>query len=60
MTKAHHVVIQVSQDDPAVINLALNNADNMKKFYESKGQAVEIEFVAFGGGLKMCAATPHL
>jgi len=53
MTKAHHVVIQVSQDDPAVMNLALNNADNLKKFYESKGQAVEIEFVAFGGGLKM-------
>ena len=53
MTKAHHVVIQVSQDDPAVMNLALNNADNMKKFYESKGEAVAIEFVAFGGGLKM-------
>jgi len=53
MTKPHHVVIQVDQDDPAVMNLALNNADNMKKFYESKGEAVEIEFVAFGGGLKM-------
>jgi uncharacterized protein len=35
------------------MNLALNNAENMKKFYESKGEAVEIEFVAFGGGLKM-------
>lgn len=53
MTKAHHVVIQVDQDDPAIMNLALNNADNMKKFYESRGEAVEIEFVAFGGGLKM-------
>jgi uncharacterized protein len=51
--KVHHVVIQVDQDDSAVMNLALNNADNMKKFYESKGEAVEIEFVAFGGGLKM-------
>ena len=53
VTKAHHVVIQVDQDDSAVMNLALNNAENMKKFYESRGEAVEIEFVAFGGGLKM-------
>ena len=51
--KAHHVVIQVDQDDSAVMNLALNNAENMQKFYESRGEAVEIEFVAFGGGLKM-------
>jgi len=51
--KAHHVVIQIDQDDSAVMNLALNNAENMKKFYESRGEAVEIEFVAFGGGLKM-------
>jgi uncharacterized protein len=51
--KMHHVVIQIDQDDPAIMNLALNNADNMKNFYESKGEKVEIEFVAFGGGLKM-------
>jgi intracellular sulfur oxidation DsrE/DsrF family protein len=51
--KVHHVVIQIDQDDPAVMNLALNNADNMKKFYEDKGEKVEIEFVAFGAGLAM-------
>jgi uncharacterized protein len=51
--KVHHVVIQIDEDDPAVMNLALNNADNMKKFYQGQGEKVEIEFVAFGGGLKM-------
>jgi len=53
LTKSHHVVIQVDQNDPAVMNLALNNAENMTKFYESKGEKIEIEFVAFGGGLNM-------
>ena len=51
--KVHHVVIQIDQDDPAIMNLALNNADNMNKFYEDKGEKVEIEFVAFGAGLAM-------
>jgi uncharacterized protein len=52
-TKTHRVVIQVDQDDPKVMNLALNNAENMKKYYESKGDKIEIEFVAFGPGLAM-------
>jgi intracellular sulfur oxidation DsrE/DsrF family protein len=51
--KTHRVVIQVDQDDPKVMNLALNNAENMKKYYESKGDKIEIEFVAFGPGLAM-------
>jgi uncharacterized protein len=52
-SKTHHVVIQIDQNDPAVMNLALNNAENMTKFYESKSEKIEIEFVAFGGGLSM-------
>jgi intracellular sulfur oxidation DsrE/DsrF family protein len=51
--KTHHVVIQIDQDDPAVMNLALNNAQNMQKYYAAKGEKVEIEFVAFGNGLAM-------
>src|SRR3954466_3196806 len=55
-TKVHQVVIQVDQNDPAVMNLALNNADNMRTYYEGKGQRVEIELVAFGPGLNMMRA----
>ena len=51
--KTHHVVIQVAQDDPKAMNLALNNAENMKKYYDDKGEKIEIEFVAFGPGLTM-------
>jgi hypothetical protein len=51
--KTHRVVIQVTQNDPAVMNMALNNAENMAKFYKDKGEKIEIEFVAYGAGLNM-------
>lgn len=51
--KTHHVVIQVTQNDPAVMNMALNNAENLVKFYQDKGEKIEIEFVAYGAGLNM-------
>jgi uncharacterized protein len=52
----HRVVIQIDQDDPAIMNLALNNADNMRKYYEGKSEKIDIEVVAFGGGLTMMRA----
>jgi intracellular sulfur oxidation DsrE/DsrF family protein len=51
--KSHRVVIQVTQNDPAVMNMALNNAENLSKFYKDKGEKIEIEFVAYGAGLTM-------
>jgi intracellular sulfur oxidation DsrE/DsrF family protein len=51
--KLHRVVIQVTQNDAAVMNLALNNAENLVKFYQDRGEKIEIEFVAFGAGLNM-------
>lgn len=51
--KSHRVVIQVTQNDPAVMNLALNNAANLVQFYKDKGEKIEIEFVAYGAGLSM-------
>jgi intracellular sulfur oxidation DsrE/DsrF family protein len=51
--KEHHVAIQVDQDDPAVMNQALNNVANMLDMYQSKGQNVKIEVVAYGPGLRM-------
>lgn len=49
----HRVVIQVTQNDPAVMNMALNNAENLDSFYKDKGEKVLIELVAYGAGLNM-------
>jgi uncharacterized protein len=51
--KHHRVVIQVSENDPKVMNLALNNAENLTHFYEQSGETVQIEIVAYGPGLNM-------
>lgn len=49
----HRVVIQIDQDDPKAMNLALNNAANMKEYWTGKGETSQIEFVALGPGLAM-------
>lgn len=51
--KTHKVAIHVDQNDKALMNLALNNAQNVSKYYESKGDTVIIELVAYGPGLNM-------
>src|SRR5215813_7574230 len=51
--KAHRLVLQVNSEEPAMMNLALNNATNVEQYYRSLGQQVEIEIVAFGPGLNM-------
>jgi len=50
------VAIQVDQNDKAVMDLTLNNANNVAEYYQSKGEAVEIEIVTFGPGLHMLRA----
>ncbi|WP_245003640.1 DsrE family protein [Bradyrhizobium liaoningense] len=50
---AHRLVIQVNQNDPAVMNLALNNATNVLEYYRKKGEEADVEIVAFGPGLHM-------
>ncbi|MHB8534741.1 MAG: DsrE family protein [Sulfuricaulis sp.] len=45
------VVIQVSENNPAVWNLALNNAKNVQDALGAKN--VDVEIVAYGPGLKM-------
>lgn len=47
----HRVVFQVSDNDPAKWNLALNNARNVQADLGAKN--VEIEIVAYGPGLNM-------
>lgn len=52
-TKIHHVAIQVNSNDPALMNLLLNNAANVTQHFQSKGEEVQIEIVAYGPGLHM-------
>jgi uncharacterized protein len=52
----HRVAIQVNQEDPAVMNLALNNATNVIEYYRSKGEDVSVDIVAYGPGLHMLRA----
>lgn len=51
--KSHRVAIHVDQNDPAVMNLALNNAVNVVQHYSAAGEQIEIEIVAYGPGLHM-------
>ena len=51
--KPHNLVLQVNVNDPATINLALNNATNVAQYYKDLGEKVTIEVVTFGPGLHM-------
>lgn len=51
--KPAKVVLHVNQNDAAVMNLALNNAQNITSYYKSTSQPVTIEVVAYGPGLHM-------
>jgi intracellular sulfur oxidation DsrE/DsrF family protein len=52
-SKAHGLVLQVNTNDPAAMNLALNNATNVTQYYKELGEKVKIEVVTFGPGLHM-------
>jgi uncharacterized protein len=54
--KPHRVLIQVDQNDPAVMNLVLNNAANIIEYYRSKSEEVAVDVVAYGPGLNMLRA----
>jgi uncharacterized protein len=51
--KTHRIAIQVDQNDPALMNLVLNNVSNLMEYYHSKGEQAQIEVVAYGPGLNM-------
>ncbi len=53
---AHKLAIHVDQNDPQVMNMALNNAANVAAYYAEKGEEVTIELVAYGPGLNMLVA----
>ena len=51
--KPHRVSIQVDQNDPQVMNLALNNATNVIECYRAKNEDVDVDIVTYGPGLHM-------
>ena len=51
--KSHRVSIQVDQNDPQVMNLALNNATNVIEHYRAKNEDVDVDIVTYGPGLHM-------
>ena len=54
--KTHRIAIQVDQNDPAVINMVLNNATNVIEHYRAKNEDVDVEIVAYGPGMHMLRA----
>lgn len=52
----HRIAFHVDQNDPAVMNLALNNVQNVRKYYADKGEKLVVEIVAYGPGLNMFIA----
>ena len=51
--KVHKLAIQVDENKPEIMNLALNNAQNVLDHFKAKGEPVRIEIVAYGPGLHM-------
>jgi uncharacterized protein len=54
--KVHRLAVHVDANDPAIMNLALNNAENAVEYYQAKGEEVQVEIVAYGPGLHMLRA----
>jgi len=54
--KTHRVAIQIDQNDPQVMNLALSNIINVIEYYRDKNEDVEVDIVAYGPGLQMLRA----
>ncbi|MEZ5832383.1 MAG: DsrE family protein [Dongiaceae bacterium] len=49
----HRLAIQISDADMAKMNAVLDIAANVSRYYNERGDEVEIEVVAFGGGVHM-------
>src|SRR5882672_12174199 len=51
--KPHRLILQVNSNEPAMMNLTLNNATNVVQYYKDLGENVTIDVVTFGPGLHM-------
>lgn len=51
--KHHRVVFQVNSADPEAMKHAIANSLNAKKYYDERGETLDIEIVAYGAGVHM-------
>jgi uncharacterized protein len=51
--KPHRIAIHVDQNDPLVMNQALNNAANVIDYYRARNEDVDVDIVTYGPGLHM-------
>ena len=49
----HKLAVHVDENDPAVMNMALNNVQTVIAYYKEQGDTVPIEVVTYGPGLNM-------
>lgn len=54
--RPHRLIVHVDDNDPARMNLALNNISNVYAHYLEKNEPIEVELVAYGPGLHMLRA----
>ena len=52
-TAVHKVALHVNDNDKRRMTITLNNAENIYKYYASKGQKVMVRIVAYNAGLHM-------
>ena len=55
-TGVDKVVVQVDENDPKIMNLALNNVQNLLAYEKQNGKKVQVEIVTYGPGLNMLRA----
>ncbi|MBW6416081.1 DsrE family protein [Celeribacter sp. PS-C1] len=49
----HKIAIHIDESDMRLMNMALNNANNARNYFQSIGDEVVLEIVAYGPGLQM-------
>src|SRR5580698_4864074 len=54
--KTHRISVHIDQNDPQVMNMALNNVTNVIEYYRGRNEEVNVEVVAYGPGLHMLRA----
>src|SRR6476661_6032874 len=52
-SKTHKLLLHIDSDNEQLMNMVLGNAMNAKKFWEDKGETLQVEIVAYGPGISM-------
>ncbi len=52
-SKTHKLLLHIDSDSEQVMNMVLGNAMNAKKYYDDRGETLQVEVVAYGPGISM-------